>query len=267
MERKDYSKLYGVYKLFFWYATRYNCLEIDQLSDAEKDMYSNYIINMFQNMSVDELVYIYSRYMAFNERFNELVKKYKENSESEFSSMYDNAYFKRMKNNFSELTEDERKNYTKSSFYIVQEIARELNFSRNMPNREIDHIERMVNGMAEELKNAIDNKINLISVEEINEMNAKKDDLVRETMMIAGRLGKDFDTYPSYNKSNTQLKIYEEYLKKVENKKTNPNEEQLKAVVSNNETERVLVSDNEYVENGTHYHMPNFDEETHIQLK
>ena len=230
-------------------------------------MYSKHIIDMFQNMNVDELIYVYSKYAAFAERLNELVKKYKENLESDFSSRYDNAYIKFMRNGLSQLTDEEKKNFKKSNFYIVQDIARELNFSRNMPSREIEHIERMVNGMADELKNAIDNRLNLISIEQINELKARRDDLVRETMMIVGNLGKDFDSSPNYNKSNKQLKVYEEYLKKIELIKNNSNQEQLKTISSNGEEERTFVSENEYIENGTHYHAPQFDEETHIQLK
>lgn len=267
MEKRDYDKLYGEYKLFLRFATHYNCLEIDQLSNAEKDMYSSHIINMFQKMNVDELIYIYSKYAAFQENFNKLVEKYRQSLDSMSSKMNNEAYIKFMREGFHTLTEKEKECYPRSQYYINDAIARELNFNRGMSSQEIKYIESMVNGMAEQLKRAIDNKLNLISIEQINELKVRKDDLVRETMMIVGNLGKDFDSSSNYNKSNKQLKVYEEYLKKIELIKNNSNQEQLKTVSSNGEEKRISVSENEYMENGTHYHKPEFDKETHIQLK
>lgn len=267
MEKVNYENLNEEYKLFLRYATRYNCLSADQLSSAEKKMYSNHITGMFKNMNVAELVYIYSRYVAFQENLNKLAKKYRESLNSFSSKLNNEAYIKFMRDGFHTLTEDEKKLYPRSQYYINDTIARELNFNRGMLEKEVDNIESMVNIMSEELKKAIDEKISLISNDDIKEIEDKKNDLIKETMMLAGQLGRDFDNNSLYNDFNRRVQIYTEFIRQIGVNKNKTNEEQLKTVVSNGGPEREFVSDDEYIENGTHYHTPQFDQETHIQLK
>lgn len=42
---------------------------------------------------------------------------------------------------------------------------------------------------------------------------------------------------------------------------------QKQPVINSENPDRKYVSENEYIENGIHYHAPQFDQETHIQLK
>jgi len=61
------------------------------------------------------------------------------------------------------------------------------------------------------------------------------------------------------------LEILEEKMRIVREFSGVKIEEQL--VINSENADREYVSENEYIENGTHYHLPTFDKEPHVQLK
>lgn len=216
MLKKDYGKLYGEYRLFLRYATRFNCFYPEELSEAEKSMYSDYIINMFKNMPMDELIYICSEYTVFNENLNKLVDNYRKGRDSSLCEQYNDVYRKYYRKPLLLIPEEDRKKVENSQLYNANRISDVLQLSRYVSSLEIESVVRFVNGMKDELDKAIDNRIHLITDEQIELLKGKYDELMADAMKIVAQVGSmEAALVPSYVEDSNRINVYKKYLKQV----------------------------------------------------
>jgi len=218
MVQRDVDKLLGEYQLFERYATRYSCMDSEQLCQVEKEMYSNHIVDSFQKMSVDDLIFIYARFKELNEKFKLLYSNNEVcgSMEKAVQIKNDDIYRKYATTPNSLIPEEDFNAYTNSQLYWLDKIKNLLSFNRYVSPAQAEHILDFCSIMETKLHSVIITKMGKLSEEELNEEEEYLNSNLTEVSLKAVKEGiTDWDKYPEYEIAGKELyyfnKIKEKY--------------------------------------------------------